>query len=209
MRFNQARGIAQALIIAENFVAGNPSCLILGDNLFYGNGLEEKLSSASKSENNNLFSYKVHDPERFGICEIDMDKKVISLEEKPLKPKSDLAVTGLYFYDHDASEIAKSIQPSDRGELEITDVNIEYMKSNKLFSETLDQNFMWIDAGTNKSFLDASNFVSTTEKEQGIKVACPEEIAFRKGLISKEKLEELSHKISKSDYGKYLLNLLK
>ena len=202
-------GIAQALIIAENFVAGNPSCLILGDNLFYGNGLEEKLSSASKSENNNLFSYKVHDPERFGICEIDMDKKVISLEEKPLKPKSDLAVTGLYFYDHDASEIAKSIQPSDRGELEITDVNIEYMKSNKLFSETLDQNFMWIDAGTNKSFLDASNFVSTTEKEQGIKVACPEEIAFRKGLISKEKLEELSHKISKSDYGKYLLNLLK
>ena len=202
-------GIAQALIIGETFVDGNPSCLILGDNLFYGDGLEEKLSSASQSENNNLFSYKVHDPERFGICEIDMNKKVISLEEKPLKPKSDLAVTGLYFYDQDASEIAKSIQPSDRGELEITDVNIEYMKLNKLFSETLDQDFMWIDAGTNKSFLDASNFVFTTEKEQGIKVACPEEIAFRKGLISIEKLEELSHKISKSDYGKYLINLLK
>ena len=202
-------GIAQALIIADSFVAGNPSCLILGDNLFYGSGLEEKLSSASKSVNNNLFSYRVNDPERFGICEINSDKKVISLEEKPLRPKSNLAVTGLYFYDQDAAKIAKSIQPSDRGELEITDVNIEYMKLGKLFSETLDEDFMWIDAGTNKSFLDASNFVFTTEQDQGIKVACPEEIAYRKGLISKEKLEELSHRISNSDYGKYLLGLLK
>ncbi len=201
-------GIAQALIIAEDFIDGNPSCLILGDNIFYGGGLEERLIYASMSKNNSLFSFKVDDPERFGICEIDANKKVISLEEKPLKPKSDLAVTGLYFYDNDASEIAKTIQPSDRGELEITDLNIEYMKSDKLFSETLSKDFMWMDAGTNKSFLDASNFVYMTEKNQGIKIACPEEVAYSKGLISKEKLDELSQKMSNSDYGKYLQRLL-
>ena len=201
-------GIAQALIIAEDFIDGNPSCLILGDNIFYGGGLEERLIYASMSKNNSLFSFKVDDPERFGICEIDANKKVISLEENPLKPKSDLAVTGLYFYDNDASEIAKTIQPSDRGELEITDLNIEYMKSDKLFSETLSKDFMWMDAGTNKSFLDASNFVYMTEKNQGIKIACPEEVAYSKGLISKEKLDELSQKMSNSDYGKYLQRLL-
>lgn len=201
-------GIAQALIIAEDFIDGNPSCLILGDNIFYGSGLEEKLINASLSKNNNLFSFEVNDPERFGVCEIDSDKKVISLEEKPSMPKSNLAVTGLYFYDNNASDIAKTVQPSLRGELEITDLNIEYMKSDKLFSETLGENFMWIDAGTNKSFLDASNFVFTIEKNQDIKISCPEAVAYSKGLISAEKLDELSQKMRNSEYGKYLQRLL-
>ena len=201
-------GIAQALIIAEDFIDGNPSCLILGDNIFYGGGLEERLIYASMSKNNSLFSFKVDDPERFGICEIDANKKVISLEEKPLKPKSDLAVTGLYFYDNDASEIAKTIQPSDRGELEITDLNIEYMKSKKLYSETLDESFVWMDAGTNKSFLDAANTVFDIEKNKGTKVSCPEEIAYKKGFITSEQLNELSQELIKSNYGKYLKGLI-
>ena len=201
-------GIAQALIIADKFIADNPSCLILGDNIFHGDGLEDKLSCASMSSDNTLFSYKVDDPERFGLCEIDMEKKVISLEEKPLKPKSDLAVTGLYFYDSEASKIAKTLKPSKRGELEITDLNIEYMKLSKLYSETLTTGFMWIDAGTNKSFLEASNFVYNAEKDNRVMIGCPEEIAFKKGFISAEKLVELSQKLSKSDYGKYLIGLL-
>lgn len=201
-------GIAQALIIAKDHIDGNPSCLILGDNIFHGNNIEEKLINASGSEYNNLFSYEVYDPERFGICEIDSENRVISLEEKPIKPKSNLAVTGLYFYDSDAPEIAQTIKPSARGELEITDLNIEYMKSKKLYSETLDKSFVWMDAGTNKSFLDAANFVFEIEKKEGSKVSCPEEIAFKKGFITSEKLEELSHELSKSNYGKYLQGLL-
>ena len=202
-------GIAQALILAEKHIENNPCTLMLADNIFYGSGFSEKLIHASQSNHNTLFSYAVSDPERFGICELDEDRKVIALEEKPANPKSNLAVTGLYFYDSDAAYVAKQIKPSARGELEITDVNIEYMKQGNLYSEVLGRGFAWIDAGTNQSYLDASNFIYTIEKRQGFKIACPEEIAFRKGLISSEKLNELAHKVIKSDYGKYLLNLIR
>ena len=201
-------GIAQALIIGEKHIKNNPSALMLADNIFYGSGFSEKLQNATNSRNNTLFSYTVSDPERFGVCELDKDRKVISLEEKPKIPKSNLAVTGLYFYDDNVSEIAKSIKPSKRGELEITDVNIEYMKQSNLYSEILGRGFAWIDAGTNQSYLDASNFVYTIEKRQGLKISCPEEIAFKKGWISSEKVFELSQKFIKSDYGKYLMNLI-
>ncbi len=201
-------GIAQALIIGEKHIKNSPCALMLADNIFYGNGLSEKLLLASKSSCNTLFSYSVSDPERFGICELTEDRKVISLEEKPTKPKSNLAVTGLYFYDENAAEISKQIKPSSRGELEITDVNIEYMKLDNLYSEILGRGYAWIDAGTNQSYLDASNFVHTIEKRQGLKIACPEEIAYEKGYISSEKLNELAQKYIKSDYGKYLMNLI-
>ena len=200
-------GIAQALIIGEKHIKNNPSALMLADNIFYGSGFSEKLQNATNSRNNTLFSYTVSDPERFGVCELDKDR-VISLEEKPKIPKSNLAVTGLYFYDDNVSEIAKSIKPSKRGELEITDVNIEYMKQSNLYSEILGRGFAWVDAGTNQSYLDASNFVYTIEKRQGLKISCPEEIAFKKGWISSEKVFELSQKFIKSDYGKYLMNLI-
>ena len=201
-------GIAQALIIGEKHIKNNPSALMLADNIFYGSGFSEKLQNATNSRNNTLFSYTVSDPERFGVCELDKDRRVISLEEKPKIPKSNLAVTGLYFYDDNVSEIAKSIKPSKRGELEITDVNIEYMKQSNLYSEILGRGFAWIDAGTNQSYLDVSNFVYTIEKRQGLKISCPEEIAFKKGWISREKVFELSQKFIKSDYGKYLMNLI-
>ena len=201
-------GIAQALIIGEKHINKNPSALILADNIFYGSGFSEKLLNATNSNNNTLFSYNVSDPERFGVCQLDVDRKVISLEEKPKIPKSNLAVTGLYFYDENVSEIAKNIKPSKRGELEITDVNIEYMNQSNLYSEILGRGFAWIDAGTNQSYLDASNFVYTIEKRQGLKISCPEEIAFKKGWISGEKVSELSQKFIKSDYGKYLMNLI-
>jgi len=201
-------GIAQALIIGEKHIKNNPSALMLADNIFYGSGFSEKLQNATNSRNNTLFSYTVNDPERFGVCELDKDRRVISLEEKPKIAKSNLAVTGLYFYDENVSEIAKNIKPSKRGELEITDVNIEYMNQSNLYSEILGGGFAWIDAGTNQSYLDASNFVYTIEKRQGLKIACPEEIAFKKGWISAEKVFELSEKFIKSDYGKYLRNLI-
>ena len=201
-------GIAQALIIGEKHIQNSPCVLMLADNIFYGNGFSDKLLNASKSSSNTLFSYTVSDPERFGICELADDRKVISLEEKPTNPKSNLAVNGLYFYDENASEIAKKIKPSSRGELEITDVNIEYMKLGNLYSEILGRGYAWIDAGTNQSYLDASNFVYTIEKRQGLKIACPEEIAFKKGYISSEQLGQLAEKYIKSDYGKYLLNLI-
>tara|TARA_B100002019_G_scaffold106390_1_gene91395 strand:+ start:2412 stop:3287 length:876 start_codon:yes stop_codon:yes gene_type:complete len=201
-------GIAQALIIGEKHINKSPCALILADNIFYGSGFSEKLLNATNSNNNTLFSYTVSDPERFGVCELDKDRKVISLEEKPKIPRSNLAVTGLYFYDENVSEIAKNIKPSKRGELEITDVNIEYMNQSNLYSEILGRGFAWIDAGTNQSYLDASNFVYTIEKRQGLKISCPEEIAFKKGWISSEKVFELSQKFIKSDYGKYLMNLI-
>ncbi len=201
-------GIAQALIIAENFLTNQPSALMLADNIFHGDGLESKLVESSMRDSSTVFSYEVHDPERFGICEIDGNNRVISLEEKPAKPKSNLAVTGLYFYDSDAPQIAKNIEPSDRGELEITDVNIEYMKLNKLYSETLDEKFTWIDAGTQASFLEASNFVKSIEDSTSVKICCPEEIALRKGLITSESLEVLSEKYPNSEYGKYLKRII-
>ena len=201
-------GIAQALIIAENFLTNQPSALMLADNIFYGDGLEGKLVESSMRDSSTVFSYEVHDPERFGICEIDGNNRVISLEEKPAKPKSNLAVTGLYFYDSDAPQIAKNIEPSDRGELEITDVNIEYMKSNNLYSEVLDDSYMWIDAGTQESFLMASNYVKSMEDKTGIKILCPEEIAFKKGFISSDDLNKIAEEYSNSEYGKYLKKLI-
>ena len=201
-------GIAQALTIGEKFLNDNPCALMLADNIFYGSGFTEKLTNANTSNNNTLFSYEVPDPERFGVCILDDERKVISLEEKPKKPSSNLAVTGLYFYDSNASYIAKGIKRSGRGELEITDVNIEYMKLGNLYSEILGRGFTWMDAGTNQSFMDASNFVYSIEKRNRKKIACPEEIAFKKGFISDEELECLGEKLKKSDYGKYLLDLL-
>jgi len=201
-------GIAQALTIGEKFLNDNPCALMLADNIFYGSGFTEKLTNANTSNNNTLFSYEVPDPERFGVCILDDERKVISLEEKPKNPSSNLAVTGLYFYDSNASYIAKDIKPSGRGELEITDVNIEYMKLGNLYSEILGRGFTWMDAGTNQSFMDASNFVYSIEKRNRKKIACPEEIAFKKGFISAEELESLGEKLKKSDYGKYLLDLL-
>jgi glucose-1-phosphate thymidylyltransferase len=201
-------GIAQALTIGEKFLNNDPCALMLADNIFYGSGFSEKLINANLSDSNTLFSYEVPDPERFGVCALDSKRKVISLEEKPRNPSSNLAVTGLYFYDSNASDIAKSIKPSNRGELEITDVNIEYMKSGNLFSEILGRGFTWMDAGTNQSFMDASNFVYAIEKRNGQKIACPEEIAFNKGFISAEELQSLGEKLKKSDYGKYILGLL-
>ena len=201
-------GIAQALIIAENFLTNHPSALMLADNIFYGDGLESKLVESSMRDSSTVFSYEVHDPERFGICEIDGNNRVISLEEKPVKPKSNLAVTGLYFYDSDAPQIAKNIEPSDRGELEITDVNIEYMKSNNLYSEVLDDSYTWIDAGTQESFLMASNYVKSVEDKTGTKILCPEEIAFKKGFISSDDLSKIAEEYSNSEYGKYLKKLI-
>ena len=201
-------GIAQALTIGEKFLNNDPCALMLADNIFYGSGFSEKLINANLSNTNTLFSYEVPDPERFGVCSLDSKRKVISLEEKPKNPSSNLAVTGLYFYDSNSSYIAKTIKPSDRGELEITDVNIEYMKSGNLYSEILGRGFTWMDAGTNQSYMDASNFVYAIEKRNGQKIACPEEIAFNKGFISSEELECLGQKLKKSDYGKYLLSLL-
>jgi glucose-1-phosphate thymidylyltransferase len=201
-------GIAQALTIGEKFLNNGPCALMLADNIFYGSGFTEKLTNANTSNNNTLFSYEVPDPERFGVCILDNERKVISLEEKPKNPSSNLAVTGLYFYDANASYIAKGIKPSGRGELEITDVNIEYMKLGNLYSEILGRGFTWMDAGTNQSFIDASNFVYSIEKRNRKKIACPEEIAFKKGFISAEELESLGEKLKKSDYGKYLLDLL-
>ena len=201
-------GIAQALIIAENFLTNHPSALMLADNIFYGDGLESKLVESSLRESSTVFSYEVHDPERFGICEIDGNNRVISLEEKPEKPKSNLAVTGLYFYDSDAPQVAKNIEPSDRGELEITDVNIEYMKSNNLYSEVLNDSYMWIDAGTQESFLMASNYVKSVEDKTGMKILCPEEIAFKKGFISSDDLSKIAEEYSNSEYGKYLTKLI-
>ncbi len=201
-------GIAQALIIAKKFLDNSPSALILADNIFHGDGLEKKLVKSCMNENNTVFSYLVNDPERFGVCEIDNNNKVISLEEKPKNPKSNLAVTGLYFYDSDAPEIAANIKPSHRGELEITDVNIEYMKSNKLYSEILDEKYTWIDAGTQASFLEASNLVKNIEDTTSIKICCPEEIAFKKGLISSENLQILAEQYPNSEYGKYLKRII-
>ena len=201
-------GIAQALIIAENFLTNHPSALMLADNIFYGDGLESKLVESSMRDSSTIFSYEVHDPERFGICEIDDNNRVISLEEKPAMPKSNLAVTGLYFYDSDAPQIAKNIEPSDRGELEITDVNIEYMKSNNLYSEVLNDSYMWIDAGTQESFLMASNYVKSVEDKTGMKILCPEEIAFKKGYISSDDLNKIAEEYSNSEYGKYLKKLI-
>ena len=206
---DQPNGIADALIIAKEFLDNHPCALMLGDNIFYGSALQSKLTGACLSKNNTIFAYKVPDPERFGICELNNEGKVVSIEEKPSNPKSNLCVTGLYFYDEHASKIASNIPPSPRGELEITDVNIVYMKQEKLFAEVLDQGHTWMDAGTVESFLEASLFVKSIEQQNGIKISCPEEIAFNSKWINEDKVKIIAEDLSSSSYSDYLLKIIK
>lgn len=202
-------GLAQAFIIGEQFI-GNDSCsLVLGDNIFYGHAFENLLgAAAAKTSGGTVFAYHVTDPERYGVVDFDANGHALSIEEKPLKPKSNYAVTGLYFYDNDVVQIAKSIKPSARGELEITTVNQIYLENGKLDVQIMYRGFAWLDTGTHESLLDASMFIQTLEKRQGLKIACPEEIAFRRGYISATQLEKLITPLSKNGYGQYLLRLL-
>ena len=202
-------GLAQALLIAEDFLSGEPCALILGDNLFYGQGLSDALARADEqSTGATVFAYRVSDASHFGVVEYSADGVVLSLEEKPEVPKSNYAVTGLYFYDTDAVSIAKSIKPSPRGELEITDINRTYLEAGTLRVETLGRGFAWLDTGTHDNLLEASSFISTLQHRQGLQVACPEEIAFNKGWISAESVLKLATPLSNTPYGQYLLNLI-
>ncbi|TQR60307.1 glucose-1-phosphate thymidylyltransferase RfbA [Campylobacter troglodytis] len=204
-------GLAQAFILGEEFLGDSPSCLVLGDNIFYGNGFTPLLESSIKSAKQGvatIFGYKVRDPQRYGIAEFNEKGEVVGLEEKPSVPKSDYAVTGLYFYPSGVSELAKKIRPSARGELEITTLNEMYLKQSKLRCELMGRGFAWLDTGTHDSLLEASSFIQTLQKRQNLKIACLEEIAFEKGWINADKLQELGEKMSKNEYGKYLLNLL-
>jgi glucose-1-phosphate thymidylyltransferase len=203
-------GIAQALIIAEDFLSGEAGVLILGDNLFYGSGLQAFLESCRISEGALIFAYPVHDPERYGVVEFDKATgKVLSLEEKPKQPKSPYAVPGLYFYDGMAPALAKTLKPSARGELEITDLNRLYLERGKLHVRRMPRGFAWLDTGTPRSLLEASLFVQVIEERQGLKVSCPEEVAFRKGFITLEQLRRLAEPIAKTPYGQYLLRLVR
>jgi glucose-1-phosphate thymidylyltransferase len=203
-------GLAQAFVIGEKFVGKDNVSLILGDNVFYGHGLTESLrNSAARGTGATVFGYYVRDPERYGVVEFDDQGKAKSIEEKPKNPKSNYAVVGLYFYDNDVVKIAKSLKPSPRGELEITDVNVEYLKAGKLSVERLGRGTAWLDMGTHESLLQASNFIEVIESRQGLKVACPEEIALRNSWIDQEKVAEIAHPMKNSTYGKYLLELLK
>jgi glucose-1-phosphate thymidylyltransferase len=202
-------GIAQAFLIGKEFLAGDGCCLALGDNIFFGHDFVKAMqTAASRTSGATVFAYAVNDPERYGVVEFDADRKVISLEEKPLKPKSRYAVTGIYFYDAQVASVAEQIKPSARGELEITDVNRWYLEHGQLCTEVLGRGMAWLDTGTHEALLEASNFVQTIERRQGLKIACPEEIAFRLGYISAAQLEALASKIGKSSYGQYLRVLL-
>lgn len=199
-------GLAQAFIIGEEFINGEGCALILGDNIFYGHDLSKLVKNATQKENGaTIFAYYVKDPERYGIVEFDKNRKAISLEEKPEKPKSNFAVTGLYFYDKNVVEYAKSIKPSARGELEITDLNKIYLEKGNLNVETLGRGYAWLDTGTHESLLQAASFVETVQDRQGLKIACPEEIAYNLGYINKEQLKELAKPLAKNEYGQYLL----
>ena len=205
------RGLAEGLIIGEKFLDGDCVCYVLGDNIFFGHDLPKIMNEAKEEIENNggafIFGYYVKDPERFGVVEFDEEGNVISIEEKPKNPKSNYAVVGLYFYDNEAVEIAKKVKPSDRGELEITSVNEEYLKRRKLKVKLLGRGFAWFDAGTHDSFLEASEFIATIEKKTGLMVGCIEEIAYRNGWIDKEQLIKLAEPLRKTEYGKYLLKI--
>ncbi|MDC0626772.1 glucose-1-phosphate thymidylyltransferase RfbA [Methylophilaceae bacterium] len=202
-------GLAQAFLLGEEFIGDDPSALILGDNIFYGHDLQELLQSADQREEGaTVFAYHVHDPERYGVAEFDDNNQVISLEEKPAQPKSNFAVTGLYFYDEQVVDLAKSLKPSPRGELEITDLNKLYLAQKNLSVEIMDRGYAWLDTGTHDSLLDAGQFISTIENRQGLKVACPEEVAYRQGWISATHLEELAKPLLKNQYGQYLMKVL-
>ncbi|WP_024561399.1 glucose-1-phosphate thymidylyltransferase RfbA [Franconibacter pulveris 601] len=202
-------GLAQAFIIGEAFIGKDPVCLVLGDNIFFGQGFSPKLKSVvERNDGATVFGYQVMDPERFGVVEFDENNKAISIEEKPKAPKSNWAVTGLYFYDNNVIEIAKNVKPSARGELEITTVNEEYLKRNKLHVEQLGRGFAWLDTGTHDSLIEAGSFVETVQKRQGMMVACPEEIAWRNGWLTVDELRERGQMLKKNHYGKYLLKLI-
>jgi len=202
-------GLAQAFIIGEKFIGDDVSALVLGDNIYYGHDFHQLLDNANaRADGASVFAYHVHDPERYGVAEFDEDGKVLSLEEKPKAPKSNYAVTGLYFYDRQVVEIAKSIKPSPRGELEITDVNRAYLEQGNLSVEIMGRGYAWLDTGTHESLLEASQFIATLENRQGLKVACPEEIAYRRKWISAQQLEALAAPLAKNGYGKYLQRLL-
>ena len=206
-------GLAQAFIIGEEFIAGDDVCLILGDNIFYGQSFSQMLSQAvvnvQEEQKATVFGYYVKDPERYGVAEFDAEDNVLSIEEKPKNPKSNYAIVGLYFYPNKVVEVAKQIKPSARGELEITSVNQVFLQTKELKVQLLGRGFAWLDTGTHDSLTEATNFVETLEKRQGLKISCLEEIAYRKGWISKEKLKELAQELSKNGYGQYLLDLVK
>lgn len=202
-------GLAQAFIIGESFLNGSPSALVLGDNIFYGHDLQNLLSSAdARRKGASVFAYHVHDPERYGVAEFDADGRVLSLEEKPLKPRSNYAVTGLYFYDEQVVELAKTLQPSPRGELEITDLNRLYLEQEQLSVELMGRGYAWLDTGTHESLLLASQYIATLENRQGLKIACPEEIAWRHGWITSAQVEQLAEPLLKNGYGQYLQQIL-
>jgi glucose-1-phosphate thymidylyltransferase len=205
----EPEGLAQALLIAEDFLQGRPSCLILGDNIFHGGGLREVLQRANdQMQGATVFGYWVRDPERYGVVEFDENYRVLSIEEKPAHPQSNYAVTGLYFYDGRASALARSLKPSKRGELEITDLNRLYLEDGSLSVERLGRGYAWLDTGTHESLQHASSFIETIESRQGLKVACPEEIAFMQGWIDDTQVRQLAEPLRKSGYGEYLLDLL-
>jgi glucose-1-phosphate thymidylyltransferase len=202
-------GLAQAFIIGRDFIADNQSALILGDNIYYGHAFDRQLSLASnRSAGATVFAYHVQDPERYGVVEFDKERHAVSIEEKPLKPKSNYAVTGLYFYDNQVCDIAASIKPSARGEFEITDVNRAYLTRGELNVELMGRGMAWLDTGTHESLLEAGQFIATIENRQGLKIACPEEIAFRKGYIDASQLERLAEPLKKNGYGRYLQRIL-
>ena len=203
-------GLAQAFLIGEDFIGNQPSALVLGDNIFYGHDFHHLLANAmARSQGASVFAYHVHDPERYGVAEFDAQGKVLSLEEKPKQPKSNYAVTGLYFYDNQVVDLAKALKPSPRGELEITDLNRLYLEQGRLSVEIMGRGYAWLDTGTHESLLDASQFIATLENRQGLKVACPEEIAFRQGWIDAGQLQALAQPLTKNGYGQYLLRILK
>ncbi|GCP33113.1 glucose-1-phosphate thymidylyltransferase [Escherichia coli] len=202
-------GLAQAFILGEEFIGSAPCALVLGDNIFYGHDLQKQLEAAAAKETGaTVFAYHVHDPERYGVVEFDNQGTAISLEEKPLEPKSSYAVTGLYFYDNSVVDVAKGLKPSPRGELEITDVNRIYLKQGNLSVAMMGRGYAWLDTGTHESLIEASNFIQTIETRQGLKVACPEEIAYRQKFISADQVRELAAPLAKNAYGQYLLKMI-